>query len=461
MAKLFWMEFRSRLRDERGDWSVMWRRLIAIAGTLTALSALNLSAQISLYTTVDQALRSSTSVRIATSDVQRAVATLSESKDVFVPNFVVGSSVGPPSYGFPLGQPSLVTVQTQSLIFTFSQMDYVRAARAGLESAKLSLADAREQVIHDAALDYIQLDYDGRAIAVLDDENGAASRLAIIEQQRLDAGVGTREDLLRARLVSAQLRLKRLHIQDDVEMLRQRLSHLTGMPAESFVSVPTSIPAMPDLSGESSYSPVITLTSMNSDGVRSAYANALSHQYQAFGDSRQNYRPQIAFGAEYSRFAEFNNYQEYYLHFQHNNFGAGLQIKLPFFDAGAKAKGRESIAEAAHATAQADQARDQSSENIMLLEKGLAELGAQKDIAEIQSELAKSQLEAVLTQLSSSVATPGATPLTPREEQQARIEERRRYQEMLDADFEVTKTQLGLLRATGRIEQWFKASNLP
>lgn len=438
-----------------------WRRISATVAALAALFPVSALAQISLYTTVDQALRSSTSVRIATADVQRAVAQLSQTKDVFVPNFVVGSSVGPPSYGFPLGQPSIVTVQTQSLIFTFSQMDYVRAARAGLESAKLALADARQQVILDAALDYIQLDYDGRAMAVLDDENGAASRLAIIEQQRLDAGLGTREDLLRARLVSAQLRLKRLHIQDDVDMLRQRLSHLTGLPAESFVSIAASIPAMPDLSGESSYNPVISMTSMNSDGVRSAYANALSHRYQAFGDSRQNYRPQIAFGAEYSRFAEFNNYQEYYLHFQHNNFGAGLQIKFPLFDASAKAKGRESTAESARATAQADQARDQSSENIMLLVKNLTELDAQKEVAEIQSELAKAQLESVLTQLSSAVATPGATPLTPREEQQARIEERRRYQEMLDANFEVTKTQLDLLRATGGIEAWYRASNQP
>jgi outer membrane protein TolC len=455
------MEFPSRSRDERGDFSVKGRRLLAITAALAAVSPLSAHGQISLYTTVDQALRSSTSVRSATADVQRAVASLSEAKDVFVPNFVVGSSVGPPSYGFPLGQPSIVTVQTQSLIFTFSQMDYVRAARAGVESAKLALADARQQVILDASLDYIQLDYDSRAMGVLDEENGAASRLAIIEQQRLDAEVGTREDVLRARLVSAQLRLKRLHVQDDVDMLRQRLSHLTGLPTESFVSIPASIPAMPDLGGESSYSPVLTMTSMNAAGVRSAYANALSHRYQAFGDSRQNYRPQIAFGAEYSRFAEFNNYQEYYLHFQHNNFGAGLQIKFPLFDASAKAKGRESVAEAAHATAQADQARDQNSENIMLLEKNLAELGAQKEIAEIQSELAKAQLEAVLTQLNSAVATPGGTPLTPREEQQARIEERRRYQEMLDANFEVTKTELSLLRATGGIEGWFKASSQP
>jgi outer membrane protein TolC len=429
--------------------------------TVALLAPVGLRAQISLFTTVDQALRGSTSVRMATADMQRATAGLTETKDVYIPNFVVGSSVGPPSYGFPLGQPSVATVSMNSLIFNFSQLDYVRAAGAALESAKLALADARQQIILDASLDYIQLDYDHRVLAVLDQENEAASRLAIIEQQRLDAGIGTKEDLLRAKLVSAQLRLKRLHIQDDVDILRQQLAHLTGMPPESFEPIAASIPSVVGSATEDGIGPVATMTALNSDGVRAAYSNALSKQYQAFGAGRQTYRPQIAFGAEYNRFAEYNNYQSYYLNFQHNNFGAGLQIKVPLFDASAHAQGREAAAVAAHASAQADQERDRSSENIVKLQKAITELGAQKDVAELQNDLAQSQLEAVLTQLNSGVTNSGATPLTPREEQQARIEERRRYQDVLDASFEITKTELSLLRATGEIEAWYKAANQP
>ncbi len=197
---------------------------------------------------------------------------------------------------------------------------------------------------------------------------------------------------------------------------------------------------------------------MNTEGVRAAYATAQSHQYQAFGDARQIYRPQIGFGAAYSRFSEINNYQEYYLRFQHNNFEAGLQITLPLFDATRRAKARESTAEANRANAQADQARDQSSENIVLLQKSLTELSAQKEVAQLQSELAQSQLDAVLTQINSPSTAPGATPLTPKEEQQARIEERRRAEDALDANFELIKAELGLLRATGQIEQWCEAT---
>jgi outer membrane protein TolC len=439
---------------------VTWRAFRSAFGLCALLVPVGAPAQISLLTTVDQALRNSTAVRIAAADVQRAAAALSETRDVYIPNFVLGSSVGY-TYGFPIGQPTIVNVSSQSLLFTFSQKDYVRSARSALKAAQLTLADARQQVVFDAALDYVQLDTDRRRIEILDDQNGDASRLTTIEQQRLDAGVGTRDDLLRAKLLSAQIRLKRLHIQDDIEVVRERLAHLTGLPADSLETETRSIPPSPDLERDNPSTVAASLTAMNTEGVRAAYASAQSHQYQAFGDARQIYRPQIGFGGTYSRFSEINNYQEYYLRFQHNNFEAGLQITLPLFDASRRAKERESVAEAARAVAQADQARDQSSENIVMLQKSLNELAAQKDVAHLQSELAQSQLDAILTQLNSPGTAPGATPLTPREEQQARIEERRRAEDLLDADFEMIKAELGLLRATGQIETWCEAAVHP
>jgi len=443
-------------KSKQGVLFVKRRSLIPAMVIGVLLSTASAGAQISLFTTVDQALRNSTAVRMATADVQRAAGAVTESKDIFLPSFVVGSSVGY-SYGFPIGQPSIVNVTSQSLIFSFSQMDYIRSARAALRSAQLALADARQQVILDAALDYLQLDTDHRRIDALDEQNAAASRIAIIEQQRLDAGVGTREDLLKAKLTGAQLRLKRLHIQDDIDVVRERLAHLTGLPADSLIPETQSIPPSPELERNQPSTLIATMTAMNTEGVRSAYANAQSHQYQAFGDARQNYRPQFAFGGQYSRFAEFNNYQEYYQHFQHNNFEAGLQITLPLFDASKRAKETQSRAEAIHANAQADQIRDQSGENIVLLQKSLLELSAQKEVAQLQSELAQSQLDAVVTQLNSAGTTPGAAALTPREEQLARIEERRRFEDVLDAGFEMMKAELSLLRATGSIEPWYKA----
>ena len=93
-------------------------------------------AQVSLYTAVDLALRNSTAVRMATADVQRAASALSESRDAYVPSFVIGSGLGY-SYGFPVGQPSVYNVTSQSLLLGFSQPDYIRSAKSALKAGEL------------------------------------------------------------------------------------------------------------------------------------------------------------------------------------------------------------------------------------------------------------------------------------------------------------------------------------
>ena len=79
-----------------------------------------------------------------------------ESVDAYKPSFSVGSSLGY-SYGFPVGQPSVYSVSATSLAYSFSQPDYIRAARAALVGAQMQLKDTRQQVILDSGLDYVEL----------------------------------------------------------------------------------------------------------------------------------------------------------------------------------------------------------------------------------------------------------------------------------------------------------------
>src|SRR5579883_805597 len=214
-----------RLKRQRCGWIV----LIALA----VLSSLSATAQISLYTVVDLALRNSTSVRMAQADVMRAAAGLTESKDAYIPNFVLGSSLGY-SYGFPLGEPSVFNVSSQSLLFTFSQPDYIRSARAALRSAEFNLKDVREQVVLDASLDYIQLDKAQQTLAALDQEKQYVDKLVSIEEDRVLAGVENRIELTKAKLMAAQIDLKRIHLRNDADLVRQQLAHLTGLAPDSF-----------------------------------------------------------------------------------------------------------------------------------------------------------------------------------------------------------------------------------
>jgi outer membrane protein TolC len=447
------MKLRNRVYKSMSRWESMGRWLMVCA----ALACCQARAQVSLPTVVDLAERNSAQVRVAVAEVQRATAGLQEAKDVYIPNFVLGSSAGY-TYGFPVGQPSIYNIGSQSLFYSFSQPDYIRAARVALKAAQLSLKDNEEQVALDTALAYIQLDSDTRQLAALDEEKGYAERLATIQRERLLAGVDGRMEVTKAELTAAQVDAKRLHLEDDANQLRQKLAHLTGLPPASFVTDSKSIPAAPDFSAED---PVEERTSATNAGIQAAYANAKSKWLTSFGDEKQNYRPQFALGIEYNRYTKFNNYQDYYLRFQHNNFDLGVQITFPIFDASRRAKARESAAEARRAGAEADQTKFQTNEQVYSLRRSLRELLAQQRIAQLKSELAQEQLEAIQAQLQNGSGSPNAPQVTPKDEQQARIQERERYVDALDATFSTIKAELTLMRSVGGIEDWVHAPARP
>ena len=164
--------------------------------------------------------------------------------------------------------------------------------------------------------------------------------------------------------------------------------------------------------------------------------------------------PEISFGIQYSRYAKFNNYEEYYLRFQHNNFDVGINMTIPIFDASGRAHARYSAADAVHAREQANLFRLQLGEQTRELSGSLAELRAQQKIARLQSDYAQENADAVATELQSGTGNPNLSPLTPRDEQKARIEERRRYVDKLDADFQLMQAEIQLQRSLGTVEEW-------
>jgi outer membrane protein TolC len=430
--------------------SLHLRRIAAVLFLVTPLAA---TAQISLSTAVDLAEKNSPSVHGAVANVQRATAALEEAKDAYIPNFVLGISPGY-AYGFPLGYPSFFNANAQSLVLSWSQRDYIRSARTAVNSASLNLKDVQQQVELDVALDYVELDTDLKEIAALEEESSHAGSLAQIEQDRVQAGVDPRINELTAELTAAQVDEKRIQLENDAEAMRQKLAHLTGLPATGLNTVSGSIPAAPSVNALGNADQQV----QNNPGVAAAYANAKAKWYTAFGDSKQNYRPLAAFGGQYSLFEKTPGYTEYFPHFQYNNVELGVQVTFPLFDATRRAKARESSADAAHAQADADAARDILSEQTSTMRGNVRELGAQQRVAQVQSEIAQEQVKTIETELTNGTGLPNAPPVAPAHAEKAHIEERQYYVQMLEANLAVMKVELNLMRFTGQIDAWVRAS---
>jgi outer membrane protein TolC len=409
-----------------------------------------IQAQVSLTTVVDLAQRNSSAVKLAEADLQKAQAALAQTQDAYIPNFVIGSTVGY-SHGFPTGQPSVGNATMQSLVLSYSQRQYTKAARAGVEAANLSLKAAREQVALDASTTYIELDTVDRELEAALQQETFTGKLLWIEQQRAEAGVDSDLDLLQTRLKVAQLKLQRLHLETRAATLAKQLAVLTGLPVGSILPDHASIPEIPAVTADE--------VPRSLPDIDAAGTLARSKQFQAKGDDLAWRRPQIGFGAVYNYDSDtLNSYSTYYKNFTPNNVSFGLQITVPFFDFALRAKAKETAAEALRATVEAEQARQQNDIQIATITGNLRELDTQAEVASLKQQIADEQLKTVLAQLevgNGAESGPNAQPqLTPKAEQLARIDERQKFQEALDAGFDLAKARLSLLRALGHMEEW-------
>jgi len=421
-----------------------------IVGLAFSLVPVLSSSQVSLRTVVEMAQQNSSSVKIAEADVQKAQAALAQTNDAYIPNFVIGSQIGY-SHGFPTGQPSVGSATMQSLVLSFSQRQYTKAARTGVEAANLSLKDAKEQVALDAGTAYLELDTVNREIEAAHQQQSFAGDLLHIEEQRAEAGVDSNLDLLQTRLRVAELKLQSSHLETRAATLAKQLSVLTGLPVGSILPDHASIPEIPALTADQAPRTL--------PGIESSAALARSKQLQAHGDDLAWRRPQIGFGAVYNYDSnELNSYSTYFRNFTPNNVSFGFQISVPFFDFSLRAKAKVSAAEALRAKVEAEQAQRQNDVQIATLTTSLRELDAQAEIASLKQQIAGEQLKAVLTQMELGTGAgtgPGApAQITPKAEQLARIDERQKIEDALEAGFDLSKARLSLLRALGHMDDW-------
>lgn len=409
-------------------------------------------AQISLISAVDLALKNNPRVRLAQADVDKTTAVLKESKDVYIPAVTVGSGLGY-SYGYPLGQPSIVNAQVTGAVLSWSQRDYIRAARFGLEAAILSLNDARAAVEEDTVVTYLALDRDLAREQALDEELARADQLVSIVTDRLNAGVDSNMDLTQAKLTAAQIHLAYLNAQDETATDQFHLALLIGLPSTNLATVPDSVPQLGAPSADQA-----TTALPESPVVKAALSTAESKQRMAWGDSRKLYRPQIFLAAQYSLFAKFNNYQLYFPPntFRYNNAGIGIQMSWPVFDRALKDRAQESAADAAHAFAEYDSARLKEQEGHAQLARSARTLAAKAEVADLQQQLASQQLASIRTQLQATAANPNVAQRTPKDQANAEIDERGKYVSMLNSRFDLRQAQVQLMRAQGSLDPWLR-----
>jgi outer membrane protein TolC len=427
---------------------------VLLSGVSIALWCAGSSAlcQLSFTSAMDLSLQNSSRVKLAQDEVNKAAAILAETKSVFIPSIIAGSGVGASS-GITLNVPTIFTINAQSLVLNSSQRDYIRAARLALQAANMAFTDAREQVEEDTAISYLSLDELQQREAAMAEEYSFAIRLVTIVQERLDAGMESESDLKKALRTAVQVRLLQLQLDDQTASVRDHLERLIGLPGATLELLRASIPHSPVFRA-----PEAAIQLTDTPSILSAEANARAKAQRAGGDSRYTWRPQITFDAQYGRISAFNGVSTYYnLKGDYNTFAAGVQINLPILDRTRSAKARESLADAQHAEHELDFLRDQQSEARLNQQHVVVELETKAELAGLDEEIAQDQLNTITIQLSTNGGNSAVPPLTLKDEQNAHIQERQRYLDVLDAKLQLQEAQISLLRQAGRLNEWLKS----
>ena len=402
---------------------------------------------ITFHNAIDLALEHSGVMGIAAINQWRARKAYEEVRANYIPQLTVGSGLGY-SYGFPLtlegSAPSVVNFNTLNTIFNVPLQKYLMAAKIDWHATSLDVQDKRNGVILDAALTYTQLAQLAKKIEVLREAQKSAEKAEFVSEQRLKQGVDSKLDVTRSQLVTARVRLRIAEAQGQSDVLRQHLSSLVGVPADSIVLDPASVPEMPVISQDDN---LPALAVENSLAVKEAQQKAASAKLRAEGERKATKLPTVDFASQYAYLAKYNNYDAYFLHYTANNLAVGINIRFPFYNAVQDAKAEQAKADVLLASKQEDSTREKVREQALQLQRSLQQLSAARDVAKLEWQVSQGEQEGVQARMQTGAAN-------TRDEQNAQLDTDDKYAAYLDAEFELSKAELQLLRLTGELENW-------
>ncbi len=420
-----------------------------------------LAQPITLKHAVELALRHATTADIAAADEQKASAGYRELRDSYIPQLNTGAGLGW-SYGFPLGlagsAPSLFNINAQSALLNPSLREFLKAARTESAASSLRSKDQRNQVIQDTVLAYAELQKWEQRLARLHEVVPDAEKMQEAVADRVKEGIDSELDATKARLSLARVRLHIAEASGAADVLRVRLSHLTGLPSNSIETDPDSMPVLPAVNEDDD---TARRAPDSSPAVNAAEEHARAQYLRAQGEHKALW-PSVDFAAQYALLSKFNNYQNYYIPakpctdgihlclantFQQNNATVGVSIRFPLFNASQRAHAQAADADALKARKQAEAARNQASEETLRLQRAVGQMQAARDVAELEYEIAQKNVETVRTRMDAATAN-------LHDLDDARVQASERFVTLQDVSFELERSQVGLMRATGDLEKW-------
>jgi len=402
--------------------------------------------QITFRKALEIALKRSGTLVAATVERDKASAAYKELRSTYLPNAVFGSGLGY-TFGVPLtlggSAPALFNVNTQQYLLNFAQRNYIRAAHMDLNAAQIDYADKANQVLLDTALIYIELDSLNERLRALNDEKQLAERASYITSQRSDIGLDSALENKRAQLMAARVAARIAEAESSAELLRDRLGRLVGVPPEGLQTDHASVPPTPEISQDRDAAAAAVEIS---SAVKIADERVKAAAFRARAEHDQ-LLPSVDLASQYQLLSTYNNYEQYYKTFTRNNYSVGGVLRFPLFNFAQRAHARAADIEVSRARNEAGTVRAQVSDDTLRIQRSLRQLSALLQVAKLEYEVAQANIDAIRSRLTTGQAN-------SRDLENARIDAADKYVNYLQAQFDLQKATIQLLRQTGEIQSW-------
>ncbi|MGA8766418.1 MAG: TolC family protein, partial [Candidatus Acidiferrales bacterium] len=292
--------------------------------------------KLTLHQAVTLALQNSRDVKLAQVQYNVALGEVGVDRAAFRPNLYTGSGVAY-THGFPSlpgGQaPSVFQLDYTQALFDPELKGQQHAAEDRAKNQKLELDRTRDDVIVRTATAYLDLSKVRHSLELMRGEQASGAKILEAIRARLAANQELPIEVTRTQLTLARIAERVVKLEDRQAALDAQIRDLTGIPDSQSLEVePADASFSTELATVQSEGDIESLAIQNDRSVAEAENERAAREHLLKG-ARWSYFPTVNVVGQYSILSKFNNYDEFYKHFERNNINVGVQVTIPIFAA--------------------------------------------------------------------------------------------------------------------------------
>jgi outer membrane protein TolC len=400
---------------------------------------------LTLKRAIELALQNSKEIQVAKIQASVADHAAQITKAQFMPNLYAGSGLGYTN-GIPETPggraPAIFNVTYTEQVFNEPLRGQAKEMQEQSKAQKIVLEDAKNSVITRTAMAYLELGKVRHSLELLRKEQESAEKILEVTQERQGEGYELPVEVTKAQLTKAQVVQRILQLEGREDDLEVFLRYQLGLSEAQAIEVtPEELPGEAEQAGDN----LVAMAMTHNAGLQLAASDVRAKEFRLKGE-RRAYFPTLELVSIYSVLGKFNNYTQFFNHFQRNNFNAGIDMHVPIFSAQTKAAVGLAKINLEAAKVNLMNKRTELTADVRQKTRRVRERDAAKEVARLELQLAQQNVAVLQSQFAEG-------KLNLREVEKARLEENEKWMAYLDANFQKQQAQLELLKTAGQLDK--------